>query len=62
MIRENKVHQIDTVINSSGESDGMAGMDAAITALFKADKISRENALAYAESPELIERKLKNRE
>ncbi|MCL2754498.1 MAG: PilT/PilU family type 4a pilus ATPase [Oscillospiraceae bacterium] len=58
MIRENKVHQIDTVINASGKSDGMVGMDTALLALYKAGQISKENLLAYAETPELVERKL----
>jgi twitching motility protein PilT len=58
MIRENKVHQIDTVINASSKSEGMVGMDSAMLALFRDGKISRENLLAYAETPELVERRL----
>jgi twitching motility protein PilT len=58
MIREKKVHQIDTVIHASSASDGMVGMDDSILKLFKSGQITRENALAFAESPELIERKL----
>jgi twitching motility protein PilT len=57
MIRENKVHQIDTVINASSASDSMAGMDNSILKLFKSGVISKENALAFAESPELMGRK-----
>jgi len=59
MIRENKIHQIDTVINASSASDGMVGMDLSILKLFESGQISRENALAFAEAPELLERKLK---
>jgi twitching motility protein PilT len=59
MVRENKVHQIDTVINGGSASDGMVGMDAAILALFKAGQITKESVLAFAETPELAERKLK---
>jgi len=57
MIRESKVHQIDTIINASSATDGMMGMDNNIMKLFKSGKISRENALAFAETPELMERK-----
>jgi twitching motility protein PilT len=60
MIRENKVHQIDTVINACSVSEGMVGMDAAILEMFKSGQITRETALAYAETPELTERKLQN--
>ncbi|MCL2018850.1 MAG: PilT/PilU family type 4a pilus ATPase [Oscillospiraceae bacterium] len=59
MIRESKVHQIDTVINASAAS-GMISMDNNILNLYKSEVISKENALAFAESPELMERKLVN--
>jgi twitching motility protein PilT len=58
MIRESKIHQIDTVINASA-TDGMVSMDNSIIKLFKSGKVTRENALAFAEAPELIERRLK---
>ncbi|MCL1823221.1 MAG: PilT/PilU family type 4a pilus ATPase [Oscillospiraceae bacterium] len=58
MIRESKVHQIDTVINSS-TADGMISMDNNILKLFKDGKISRESALSFAEAPDLMERKMK---
>jgi twitching motility protein PilT len=57
MIRESKIHQIDTVINSSA-AEGMVSMDNSILKLFKSGQITRENALAFAETPELMERKL----
>jgi twitching motility protein PilT len=57
MIRESKVHQIDTVINASSSTDGMVGMDNSILKLYKSGVISKENALAFAEAPELMERK-----
>jgi twitching motility protein PilT len=59
MIRESKIHQIDTVINASSTTDGMIGMDNSILKLYKSGKITKENALAFAEAPELIERKIK---
>jgi len=57
MIRESKVHQIDTVINASSSTDGMVGMDSSILKLYKSGIITKENALAFAEAPELMERK-----
>jgi twitching motility protein PilT len=57
MIRENKIHQIDTVINASA-TDGMMGMDNSLLKLVKSGVISKESALAFAEAPELLERKL----
>ncbi|MCL2755186.1 MAG: PilT/PilU family type 4a pilus ATPase [Oscillospiraceae bacterium] len=57
MIRESKIHQIDTVINSSA-AEGMVSMDNSILKLYKSGQISKENALAFAETPELMERKL----
>jgi len=59
MIRESKIHQIDTVINASAATEGMISMDNSILKLYRAGKISKENALAFAEVPELMERKLK---
>jgi len=59
MIRESKIHQIDTVINASAASDGMISMDNSILRLYKSGIITRENALAFAEYPDLMERKLK---
>lgn len=58
MIRESKIHQIDTVINASA-TDGMISMDNSIIRLYKSGLITRENALAHAETPELMERRLK---
>jgi len=58
MIRENKVHQIDTVINASAASDGMVGMDNSILTLLKSGVITKETALGFAETPELVERRL----
>jgi len=58
MIRENKVHQIDTVINASSTEGGMIGMDRSILKLFDAGTITKANALAFAETPELVKKRI----
>ena len=55
MIRDNKNHQIDSVI-ASGSREGMISMDQAIAALCRAGKISRETALHYADQAEQLKR------
>ena len=57
MIRENKVHQIDGLIASSGQ-EKMFSMDSYITNLYQKGKITRETALDYAAAPELMMNKL----
>jgi twitching motility protein PilT len=53
MIRESKVHQIDSAI-ASGAAEGMVGMDASLLALLTAGEISKDNALHYASNNELM--------
>ena len=60
MIRDNKVHQIDGLIGSSGQ-EKMFSMDSYITKLYKEGKITRETALDYATAPELMAQKLLER-
>ena len=57
MIRESKVHQIDNVIFSS-QSMGMRSMDADILRLYRAGRISREDALLYSVNSESMREKL----
>lgn len=57
LIRENKVHQIDTAI-ASGAQEGMVTMDASILALLRAGTISEKTALTYAANPELLAKKM----
>lgn len=57
MIREGKVHQMDNVIYA-GAAEGMHTMDADIERLYRAGRISRENALLYAGSREIMAKKL----
>ncbi len=57
MIRESKIHQIETVIfSSSGE--GMLSMDASILGLYKKGIISAQNAISYSTSPDLMAKRL----
>lgn len=57
MIRENKVHQIDTVIFSSA-SEGMVSMDNSLLDLFKRGVITRRDALLYSANPDMLAKKL----
>lgn len=57
IIREGKVHQMDNMIYGGGDQ-GMRTMDGDILRLYKEGRITRENALLYATSPEIMERKL----
>lgn len=57
MIRESKIHQIDSVITSSQE-EGMISMDTSLIKLFREGIISRENAIIYSNNSELMAKKL----
>lgn len=57
MIRENKVHQIDTVIFSSA-GEGMVSMDNSLLDLFKRGVITRKDALLYSANPDMLSKKL----
>lgn len=57
MIRENKVHQIDTVIFSSA-GEGMVSMDNSLLDLFKRGVITRKDALLYSANPDMLAKKL----
>lgn len=57
MIRENKIHQIDTVI-ASGKDEGMISMDNSLAAMYKEGKITKETALIYSNNKELMEKRL----
>ena len=57
MIRENKIHQIDGLIYSSS-TDSMFSMDSSLLSLYKAGRISKEEALVHASNPEMLKRKL----
>jgi twitching motility protein PilT len=58
MIRESKVHQLDTVIYSSA-GEGMIAMDASILKLFREGVVSEREALAFAANPDTLQKKMK---
>ncbi len=55
MIREEKTHQIDTIIQSS---EGMQTMDTDILRLYKEGKIDEANAVTFASNPELMKKRI----
>ena len=57
MIRESKVHQIDSTIAVSS-AEGMIGMDAALEKLFKSGVISAETAIRSSLHPETMIKKI----
>ncbi len=57
MIREGKVHQIDSVIYSSGR-EGMRAMDSSIFELYKKGLIEEETALTYCSNPDAMKRNI----
>jgi len=57
MIRDSKIHQIDTVIQSSS-SEGMISMDASIFDLYKDSLVTADTAVKYAYNVDQIERKI----
>ncbi len=57
IIRENKMQQIDNVIYA-GAGEGMISMDNDILRLYRAGRISAENALLYASSPDVLKKRL----
>lgn len=54
LIRQNKISQIQSAIQTGGK-EGMQTMDKSINELFKQKIISKETALAYAASSEVIQ-------
>ncbi|GHU36340.1 twitching motility protein [Clostridia bacterium] len=57
MIREGKLHQINSVIHTSGDV-GMQTMDSSLLALVKSKQITKETAMLYSANPEIIARLL----
>ncbi|MDD3242621.1 MAG: type IV pilus twitching motility protein PilT [Eubacteriales bacterium] len=57
LIREEKAHQIDSILYSS-QNLGMMTMDGSILQLVKEGRITRETALIYASNPEELARRL----
>jgi twitching motility protein PilT len=57
MIRESKIHQIDSVISSS-QAEGMMTMDGSLLKLYKEGQISDVTAIAFSTQPELMKKRL----
>ena len=57
LIRESKVHQIDSAI-SSNAAEGMMSMDAGLLSLCTEGRISQDSALHYSSNPELMVKRL----
>ena len=57
MIRDNKSHQISNTMAASN-SAGMITMDQAIVELYRKGLITKETALDYADTPDLVKRQL----
>ena len=57
MIRDNKVHQIEGVISSSAQGE-MRSMDQSLLELYKKGRITKDTALKYALSQDMLRRKL----
>lgn len=57
MIRDDKIHQIDTVIHSSAK-EKMKSMDSSIIELYKEGVIEKQTALTYSINKEMMKRSL----
>lgn len=55
LIRDNRTHEIDTVIETSSK-EGMVDMNRSLSALVKAGEISIENAYLYSNNPKNLEK------
>jgi len=57
MIRDNRGHQIPTVM-AAGGNEGMLTMDQSLLELYRAGHITRDTALHYADHPDHLQRRL----
>jgi twitching motility protein PilT len=57
LVRENKLHQINSTIHTSGDV-GMQTMDSSLINLFKKGVITKETAIGYSLNPEIISRQI----
>ena len=57
LIRENKIHQLDNVIQSSQDKE-MISMDTSIWNLYQEGRISSETAIAFSANPEMMKKKM----
>lgn len=58
MIRESKVHQIDTVISTSA-AEGMVSMDASLLDLYRKGMLTEESTIRYAINQDTMAKKIK---
>ncbi|MDO5601404.1 MAG: PilT/PilU family type 4a pilus ATPase [Oscillospiraceae bacterium] len=58
MIRESKIHQIDSVIGTSAD-ENMIAMDTSLERLCRSGVITAKTALEFATNPDLLSKKLK---
>ncbi len=58
MIRDEKIHQIDSVIATSTQ-EGMRTMDSSLLAEYRAGRITEQSALGFASNVEQMQRRLK---
>lgn len=58
MIRESKIHQIDTVIYSSA-GEGMLAMDASLLEMYKKGMITDKSAIIYSTNSDVMAKKIK---
>jgi twitching motility protein PilT len=54
LIRENKIHQIDSVIETSLQ-DGMVSLDRALATLVRQGHITLQEAFTYAKNQDYLE-------
>ena len=57
LIRDSKTHQIDNAI-AAGGGEGMVSMDQSLLALYKQSRITADTALAYADNPDQLRRRM----
>ena len=57
LIRDSKTHQIDNAI-AAGGGEGMVSMDQSLLALYKQSRITADTALAYADNPDQLKRRM----
>jgi twitching motility protein PilT len=57
LIRESKIHQIDSVI-LAGQEEGMVSMEISLYNLYKQGRITKEVALNYSSNRELLEKRM----
>ena len=57
MVRDSRIHQIDSVIQTSA-AEGMISMDESILRLYKAARITAETAIHCAMNPDQLQKKL----